>query len=67
MLSPEKILSDLIRINTVNPGNELEAALYLKIFNQPECPARSWKRKKGGVILSLQQGAVPNVFSSFPS
>lgn len=30
-MNPEQILSDLIRINTVNPpGNEMEAALYLK-------------------------------------
>lgn len=49
MLSPEKILSDLIRINTVNPpGNELEAALYLKkIFNQAGVPGEIVETEKG--------------------
>lgn len=48
-MSPEQILSDLIRINTVNPpGNEMEAALYLKdLFAREGVPGEIVETGKG--------------------
>jgi len=49
MLTPEKILTDLIRVNTVNPpGNETAAALYLKgIFDAAGIPNEIVEPEKG--------------------
>lgn len=48
-MNPEEILSDLIRINTVNPpGNEIEAAIYLKnLFDRAGVPGEIVETEKG--------------------
>lgn len=61
MLTPEKILSDLIKVNTVNPpGNETVAALYLKgLFDAAGIPNEIVEPKKGRGSFFARLGSGP--------
>jgi acetylornithine deacetylase/succinyl-diaminopimelate desuccinylase-like protein len=67
-LGPEKILSDLIKINTVNPpGNEIEAAIYLKnLFEQAGVPGEIIETEKGrgNFIARMGSGSKSLLFLS---
>ncbi len=64
----EQILSDLIRINTVNPpGNEIAAALYLQdLFNQAGVPGEivETERGRGNFIARTGSGSKSLLFLS---
>lgn len=60
-MNPEQILSDLIRINTVNPpGNETAAALYLQdLFNQAGIFSEIIEPVKGRGSIIARRGQGP--------
>ena len=65
---PEKILSDLIRLQTVNPpGNELEGALYLKkLFEEAGVPGEVVESEegRGNFIVRIGKGPKKLLFLS---
>jgi acetylornithine deacetylase/succinyl-diaminopimelate desuccinylase-like protein len=67
-LTPEQILSDLIKINTVNPpGNETAAAIYLKqVFDAAGIPNEIIESEKGrgNFIARLGEGGKRLLFLS---
>jgi acetylornithine deacetylase/succinyl-diaminopimelate desuccinylase-like protein len=67
-LTPETVLADLIKINTTNPpGNEIEAALYLKnLFDVAGIPGEIIESEpgRGNFIARLGEGERKLLFLS---